>query len=177
MHHQNTISVSRQTFFTNRNPKEILQNFRKKFMSKRLTSLHYFLFQTMIPLPRKINLINYTTPERIKTEKFTKEIEKQPHKEFNIGPLKKHRYKINPLYYNQLSQNIKNLLAKRCCKSFPCSQKFREGKYYFRSRRKIYKEGCKASKSLLNRKTVLSNERVFIPKSNNFKVCTIPKVS
>ena len=123
----------------------------------------------LAPSPKKINLITY--------KKTTKEIKKSLPMKQNIGPLKKHIRKINPLYYPQISKNMKKLLAKRSCTSFPCSQNVREGKFYFRSRRIIYKNGCKASKYLLNDKRKVARERVLIPYSKNFRVCTIPKVN
>ena len=123
----------------------------------------------LAPSPKKINLITY--------KKTTKEIKKSLPMKQNIGPLKKHIRKINPLYYPQLSKNIKKLLSIRNCTSFPCSQNVWEGKSYFRSRRIIYKNGCKASKYLLNDKRKVARERVLIPYSKNFRVCTIPKVN
>ena len=83
---------------------------------------------------------------------------------------------INPLYFEILSPEIKDLLEKRNCTSFPCFQELEYGPDIFDSRKMIYEEGCDVSKDILKVKFRWAYKRTIWPKSRKFSVCTIPKV-
>ena len=84
---------------------------------------------------------------------------------------------IQPLNFVNLPKDIKKLLIKRNCTSFPCSQKVEDEDSLFKTRRKMYKEGCKVSSGLLKVKRRWSHLMDKYPRSNNFHLCKIPKVS
>ena len=83
---------------------------------------------------------------------------------------------ISPLYFENLSPQIKDLLVKRNCKTFPCFQDFEDEPDVFKTRKIIYKEGCDVSRKFLKVKLRWSYQRTITPNSKSFRVCTLPKV-
>ena len=84
---------------------------------------------------------------------------------------------IHPLFFKDLPINVKNLLERRNCKSFPCHQDIKVEKDIFNSRKKTYIEGCEVINKYLKVRIISPYQKIITPRSRNFRVCALPKVS
>ena len=87
------------------------------------------------------------------------------------------KFKINQMSYNDLNDDIRNLLKKRQCYQFPCVQKIIErNKNIFEVRKKTLEEGCSVLKNNLYPRMKWIEAHSQLSNSKSLKVCKIPKV-